>query len=99
MQAISRIPVLQGQTFAAAQQWFAAMQKAELLFHPDDDPQDIITIATNKRVFTAVEVTAVRTVMEQLFEVLGDDVYDACYPLVMGACALVRIDDLDCKTH
>jgi hypothetical protein len=84
MQAISRIPILQGQTFAAAQQWFAAMQKAELLFHPDDDPQDIVTVATNKQVFTAVEVTAVQAVMEQLFEYLGDDVYEACYAVVMN---------------
>jgi hypothetical protein len=85
MQAISRIPALQEQTFGAAQQWFATMQKAELLFHPDDDPQDIVAVATNKQVFTAVEVTAVREIMEQLFETLGDDVYEACYPLVMGA--------------
>lgn len=84
MQAISRIPVLQGQTFAAAQQWFAAMQKAGLLFHPDDEPQDIVTIATNKHTFTAIEVTALQAVIEQLFEYLGDDVYEACYPLVMG---------------
>ncbi len=84
MQAISRIPVLQGQTFAAAQQWFAAMQKAELLFHPDDDPQDIVTIEMNKHVFTAIEVTSVQAVMEQLFEYLGDDVYEACYAVVMN---------------
>jgi hypothetical protein len=83
MQAISRIPALQEQTFAAAQQWFATMQKAELLFHPDDDPQDIVTAATNKHVFTAVEVTAVRAIMEQLFEFLGDEVYEACYAVVM----------------
>lgn len=83
MQAISRIPALQEQTFAAAQQWFATMQKAELLFHPDDDPQDIVTVATNKQVFTAGEVTAVRAIMAQLFEYLGDDVYEACYAVVM----------------
>jgi hypothetical protein len=85
MQAMSRIPALQEQTFAAAQQWFATMQKAELLFHPDDDPQDIVTVATNKPVFTAIEATEVRAIMEQLFEALGDDVYEACYPLAIGA--------------
>ena len=85
MQAISRIPVLQGQTFAAAQQWFAAMQKAGLLFHPDDEPQDIVTVETNKHGFTAIEVTALQAVMEQLFGYLGDEVYEACYAVVINS--------------
>ena len=88
MQAISRIPELQETTFAAAQEWFAAMGKVELLFHPDDDPQDIVSIATNKPAFTAAEVPAVRAIMERLFESLGDEVYEACYPIAVEACGL-----------
>ena len=83
MQAISRIPKLKDHTFSAAQEWFTAMQKADLLFHPDDDPQDIVLIATNKPIFSTAEVTAVREIMGQLFESFGNSVYEACYPVVM----------------
>lgn len=86
MQVISRIPKLKGHTFSAAQEWFTSMQKAGLLFHPDDDPQDIVLIATNKAVFSTAEVTEVRGVMRQLFDSLGNLVYEACYPVIMESC-------------
>ncbi|WP_324731254.1 hypothetical protein [Pseudomonas paeninsulae] len=88
MQAISRIPKLKDHNINAAREWFAAMQEAGLLFHPDDDPQDISLIATNEPLFTTAEVTAVRAIMIQLFEALGDEVYEACYPIFMEACNL-----------
>lgn len=93
MQVISRIPALQVQTFAAAQQWFSTMKSAELLFHPDDDPQEIVDVVTNKNLFTAVEVFELRAILAQLFECFGDDVYEACYDVVM--------DDfqLDCNSR
>ncbi len=62
------------------------MQKVGLLFHPDDDPQDIILIATNKVVFSIAEVTEVREIMRQLFDSLGNLVYEACYPVVIESC-------------
>jgi len=84
MQVISRIPELSDSTFGAAQKWFSAMQELELLFHPDDDPQDIVSIATNIPVFTGLEVVEVRAIMAQLFDYLGDQVYEACYTVLMG---------------
>lgn len=87
MQVISRIPELSDSSFSAAHKWFAAMQEVELLFHPDDDPQDIVLPATDKSVFTAAEVTKLRSIMAQLFDYHGDGVYEACYPVVMEACA------------
>lgn len=83
MQVISRIPILQEKTFVAAQQWFAKMQQAQMLFHPDDDPQKIVSIVTSAPVFTGTEVIAVRAIMAQLFDCLGSDVYDACYAAVI----------------
>lgn len=56
-------------TLADAQQWFRDMLALGLLFHPDDDPADIINLrddaATSRRVdagatFTRSEVPAVR---------------------------------------
>lgn len=64
------------------------MQKVSLLFHPDDDPEDIVSIATNKPAFTTAEVAVVRKIMARLFESLGDEVYEACYPIAVEACGL-----------
>ncbi len=91
MHAISHIPKIKDHTFNAAREWFAAMQKVELLFHPDDDPQDIVSIATNKPAFTDAEVSAVQKVMARLFESLGNEVYEACYPIAMEACSLTTV--------
>lgn len=93
MYAQSRIPKLQDTTFDGALLWFSEMQCGELLFHPEDDPADIIRIANGEPLFTESEVQEVRFLLNELEEHLGHDVViKAAYPIFMNACGQ-HLDD------
>ena len=91
MNSESRIPELNVVSFDGALQWFAEMQCRGLLFHPDDDPADIIVIRSGERMFNDREIQETRLVLDTLFAALGDDVYEAAYPVMMNACG-IRLD-------
>lgn len=82
----SRIPELKAVSFDGALLWFAEMQCRGLLFHPDDDPADIIVIRSGESMFDSREIQEARSVLDQLFAALGADVYSAAYPIMMKAC-------------
>lgn len=83
MNTSSRIPRLLSATFEGAVQWFEEMRQREILFHPDDDPADIISVADGSRLFNEPEIREIRAILAQLFSVLGDDVYESAYPVAM----------------
>lgn len=84
MHAQSRIPKLRDTTFDSALLWFSEMQCGKLLFHPEDDPADIITIADGERTFSDGEVKELRFLLDELDENLGHDkVIEAAYPIFM----------------
>ncbi len=86
MQAQSRIPKLQDATFDGALLWFSEMQCSQLLFHPEDDPADIIMIKSGERTFTDNEVQELRFLLSELEECLGhDQLIEAAYPIFMNA--------------
>lgn len=80
----SRIPALHGLSFDHALRWFSELQCKGLLFHPDDDPNDIVSILDGEKSFSDVEVAEARFVIGELFTELGDDVYEAAYPIFMN---------------
>ena len=86
MQIESRIPPLDTVSFDAALLWFAEMQQRGLLFHPDDDPADMLLIATGEKLFSDQEVAEARSTINRLFTALGETVYEAAYPIMMNAC-------------
>ncbi len=86
MKIESRIPPLDSVSFDAALLWFAEMQHRGLLFHPDDDPTDMILIATGEKLFSDQEAEEARSAIDQLFATLGEAVYEAAYPVMMNAC-------------
>jgi len=89
MNAQSRIPKLHDTTFDAALLWFSEMQCSKLLFHPEDDPADIINNSDRKRTFSDVEVTELRFLLNELEESLGHEkVIGAAYPIFMNACGI-----------
>ena len=51
MNTQSRIPKLHDTTFDGALLWFSEMQCSRLLFHPEDDPADIVHISSGERMF------------------------------------------------
>lgn len=86
MNTQSRIPKLHDTTFDGALLWFAEMQCSKLLFHPEDDPADIIRIANGERLFSDEEVKEIRFLMNKLEEAIGHDkVIEAAYPIFMNA--------------
>ena len=86
MRTQSRIPKLHETTFDGALLWFSEMQCSELLFHPEDDPADIILISNGERLFSDGEVQELRFLLNELEESLGHDtVIEAAYPIFMTA--------------
>ena len=88
---ISRIPDFSDQSFDGMLLWFASMSKDDLLFHPDDLPQDIFDIATGAKTFSPDECGKAGSILNTMFELHGDDVYEAAYPVFMN-CMGIHLD-------
>lgn len=86
MHTQSRIPKLHNTTFDGALLWFSEMQCSKLLFHPEDDPADIICTKNGERIFSDVEVNELRILLNELEENFGHEkVIEAAYPIFMKA--------------
>lgn len=93
MSTIIRIPKPLEFTFDGARQWFTALHEADLLFHPEDDPADIVQIVDGSRTFTDAEAVEIRSHMDQLETAIGHDaVIAAAYPVFMGAIGLLDVE-------
>jgi hypothetical protein len=71
--------------------WFAEMAKRDLLFHPDDDPADIVRLTDGTSTFTVAETVMLRETIASMFAEHHDGVYDAAHPIFMHASGL-RLD-------
>ena len=86
MNTQSRIPKLHDTTFDGALLWFSEIQCSELLFHPEDDPADIVHISNGERLFSPDEVSELNFALNKLEERLGHEkVIEAAYPIFMKA--------------
>lgn len=86
MQTQSRIPKLHDTTFDGALLWFSEMQCGNLLFHPEDDPAEIIRISNGERLFSDVEINELRFLLGELEKGIGHEkVIEAAYPIFMKA--------------
>jgi hypothetical protein len=65
--------------------WFEQMAQRDLLFHPDDAPEAIVDVRNGERVFSDAECRDLRKKLRAMFEVLGDDIYDAAWPVFRRA--------------
>ena len=89
MQTQSRIPKLLDTTFDSALMWFSELQCNNLLFHPEDDPAEIVHISNGERLFSDGEVSELRFLLNELEEGIGHDkVIEAAYPIFMNACGM-----------
>lgn len=92
MQMQSRIPKLNAVSFDGALMWFSEMQRQNLLFHPEDDPAEIVRISDGMRTFSNQEVMELRFFLEELEMGIGHErVVEAAYPIFMNACG-IQID-------
>lgn len=89
MQIQSRIPKLNEVTFDGAFMWFSQLQKQDLLFHPEDDPVDIVKITDGSPTFTSLEVSELYFLINELENGIGhEQVIKAAYPVFMSAFSL-----------
>lgn len=89
MRTQSRIPKLHDTTFDGALFWFSEMQCNNLLFHPEDDPADIIRISNGERLFSDGEVNELHFLLDELEKSIGHKkVVEAAYPIFMNACGI-----------
>ena len=72
----NRIPAIPGKSRFALERWFNKLHLEGLLFHPDDQPENIVSIATNEQVFAPLECQKLREGIQILFESHGDLVYE-----------------------
>ena len=85
----SRIPKLRDTTFDSALLWFSELQCDGLLFHPEDDPAEIIRFSDDERMFSDTEVLELRFLLDELDENLGHDrMIEAAYPIFMNAVGI-----------
>lgn len=81
----SRIPAYDSAGPDGMLTWFAEMSARGLLFHPEEDPAEILCTDTWGRTFTDAEVDQVRGILASMFAEHGDDTISACYPVFMRA--------------
>lgn len=79
----NRIPDLAENTFNGMALWFAGMWEHELLFHPDDSPNQIIDIRTGESMFSAEECEKLESILSHMFGKFGNEVHEAAYPIFM----------------
>jgi len=88
MATINRIPACASFSFDGMLFWFAELSKQDLLFHPDDDPAEIVAIADGTKTFSDAEVKKLRKLLDKMFALNGDEVYEAAYPVFMKRMGL-----------
>lgn len=79
----SRIPNYSDKSIDGMLTWFSEMSVRDLLFHPDDAPETIISTATGERFFTTGECQMLEDVLAGMFKQFGSNVYEAAYPAFM----------------
>jgi len=80
---ISRIPDYSDKTFDGMLIWFATLSERDIVFHPDDKPEDVISSETGEKLFSQNEIEVLNGIMNEMFELHGDNVYEAAYPIFM----------------
>ena len=81
----NRIPAYDSANPDGMQTWFAEMSVRGLLFHPEEDPAEIIRIGTWERSFTDSEADQIRGILGGMFAEHGDETISTCYPIFMLA--------------
>ena len=87
----SRIPDWEDRSFDGMLKWFSELSVRDLLFHPDDDPGDLVDIGTGKLIFSRAEARHLRGTVAEMFDQHGDQVYEAAYPIFMNKMG-IRLD-------
>ena len=77
-----RIPKLKAVTITSAKSWFKRMHLLGLMFHPDNEPEEIFQIVSRVPQFSGMECVQIRQCLDRLIAALGDKVYDIAFDVV-----------------
>jgi hypothetical protein len=88
MNNTSRIPDFSDKSFDGMLTWFSEMSLRNLIFHPDDAPKSIVSIAANENIFTDDECQKLNNIISDMFNRFNDDVYEAAYPFFMKSIGI-----------
>ena len=77
-----RIPKLKAVTITSAKSWFKRMHLLGLMFHPDNEPEEIFQIVNRVPQFSGMECVQIRQCLDRLIAALGDKVYDIAFDVV-----------------
>jgi hypothetical protein len=72
----TRIPTLANNSRTAARKWLTQMHESELLFHPDNNPYELVQIADGSPTFTPQECEEASQALKLMFLHHGDAVYE-----------------------
>jgi hypothetical protein len=72
----TRIPDVPGRSTFALERWFYKLDRAGLLFNPDDAPEEVVSISTGEPVFSEEECAVLTESIDRLFEYHGERVYN-----------------------
>jgi hypothetical protein len=89
MPKVNRVPACIDFSVDGMRRWFAELSRQDLLFHPDDDPAEIVSIGNGAKTFSEEEVNKLRKVLNKMFSLNGDEVYEAAYP-AFASCMEIR---------
>ncbi len=81
----TRIPMLANSSRTAAHNWLAQMHSGGLLFHPDNNPSDLVQIADGSPTFTPQECKEATHTLKLMFLHHGDAVYELAMDVVSRA--------------
>lgn len=84
----SRIPDYKNNNPAGMSLWFSEMLEKGLLFHPDDSPENIVSIKTGKEIFSYDETVKIKEILSFMFNSFEDEVYEAAYPCFMKSLGI-----------
>jgi hypothetical protein len=79
----SRIPDFSDKSFDGMLTWLSEMSVRDLMFHPDDAPETIVSITTGENIFTIDECRKLDNTLSEMFSQFDDEVYEAAYPSFM----------------
>lgn len=73
---MNRVPDLLEISTQSTKAWMQTMIDEKLFYHPDDDPADVMVIATWQYTFDSNEADKLRDIYSRMFSELGDEVYE-----------------------
>lgn len=89
----SRVPDFSDISLDGLSVWFGEMSARNLIFHPENEPREVVDIADGARTFDDVECAKLQRIMDAMYKHFGEQVLEAAYPNFMKKAGFTRALD------